>query len=304
MEENTLVLVGENGSGKSTVIGILYHFLTRQWTKLLEYQFDTITVTINNKEIKLSRAHISHIRSTDWETLQRVLSRQQYAALRRQLVRYGYSPTKPLDTSTIRRLFFELDLDESGTLDPADLFALLNRPSNATDTEKRAFEKIDSQLKDAVDQQILFLPTYRRIERDIQHIMPQARIERDISRFHAQLPEDIGYVELVEFGMKDVSHTFNNTMKRLESEFRAALSMLTTTYLKDIINGSYKGNKRNAEYFYGSARAASFEQFVNSMDDRFLSGSERHSLATLMSSIRERKQIEQDTPPPAQVDTT
>jgi ABC-type Mn2+/Zn2+ transport system ATPase subunit len=39
---NKLILVGENGIGKSTVVNLIFFFLTRQWDRILEYDFDSI----------------------------------------------------------------------------------------------------------------------------------------------------------------------------------------------------------------------------------------------------------------------
>ncbi|HBF89289.1 MAG TPA: hypothetical protein DDX39_11670 [Bacteroidales bacterium] len=43
IDDNKLILVAENGSGKTTIVNIIYYFLSRQWTKLLRYRFEKIT---------------------------------------------------------------------------------------------------------------------------------------------------------------------------------------------------------------------------------------------------------------------
>jgi hypothetical protein len=36
LSDNRLVLIGENGTGKSTVVNLFYHFLTQQWRRVSE----------------------------------------------------------------------------------------------------------------------------------------------------------------------------------------------------------------------------------------------------------------------------
>lgn len=38
-KDNRLVLVGENGSGKTSVLRIFYYFLTCNWTELVKFKF-------------------------------------------------------------------------------------------------------------------------------------------------------------------------------------------------------------------------------------------------------------------------
>ena len=47
--DNTLILVGENGTGKTTVLRMLYYLLSGQWSMLKNYKFDSITLSIDQK---------------------------------------------------------------------------------------------------------------------------------------------------------------------------------------------------------------------------------------------------------------
>ncbi len=54
IKDNTLVLVGENGSGKTTFLRILFHFLSGRWLSLVQFRFDSIVATIGGSEYKVS----------------------------------------------------------------------------------------------------------------------------------------------------------------------------------------------------------------------------------------------------------
>jgi ATPase subunit of ABC transporter with duplicated ATPase domains len=54
LEDNKLVLVGENGTGKSTFVNLIYYFLTKQWTRLHEYRFARLIAHIGGAELVLT----------------------------------------------------------------------------------------------------------------------------------------------------------------------------------------------------------------------------------------------------------
>src|SRR5216683_7487088 len=58
VKDNVVILVGVNGLGKTTIVNILYSFLTRQWARLLDYRFEAVAVDINNETVSLKREHI------------------------------------------------------------------------------------------------------------------------------------------------------------------------------------------------------------------------------------------------------
>ena len=57
--ENKVILVGPNGSGKSSIASIFYYFISRQWTRLLEYEFTSITIEIAGEVLSVLRENIS-----------------------------------------------------------------------------------------------------------------------------------------------------------------------------------------------------------------------------------------------------
>lgn len=75
------------------------------------------------------------------------------------------------------------------------------------DTRVTAFQTIASEIEQVVSDKIVFLPTYRRIERELEAIFP--RIEEEFRRFSEREGAFVSrrskhYIELVSFGMQDV----------------------------------------------------------------------------------------------------
>lgn len=108
------------------------------------------------------------------------------------------------------------------------------------DEESEVSKKL-LELESQLSLNVLYLLTYRRIERDLKTIFPD--LEDNITRFNKRdhlISKKSGHLELVEFGMADVLGMIQTTMKSLDSRFRASLNELTGGYLKVISNKEYE----------------------------------------------------------------
>src|SRR5579862_6954147 len=47
IRDNKIVMVGVNGLGKTTVVNLLYLILSRQWDRSLEYDCDSIAISVD-----------------------------------------------------------------------------------------------------------------------------------------------------------------------------------------------------------------------------------------------------------------
>jgi hypothetical protein len=101
--------------------------------------------------------------------------------------------------------------------------------------EPRSFSKSQQSHLDGfltehmAEYQVIYLPTYRRIEKDLSLIFPD--LEESIQTFQRRkglLPNQSrqGHVELVEFGMEDVESTFNRIRSEMIETARAELNNL------------------------------------------------------------------------------
>jgi recombinational DNA repair ATPase RecF len=55
LTENKVILIGENGSGKSTIVNLLYYCLTRQFHRTGAYRFDSVELDLNGETFTLQK---------------------------------------------------------------------------------------------------------------------------------------------------------------------------------------------------------------------------------------------------------
>ena len=228
--DNRLVLVGENGTGKSTLATLVYHFLARRWSRIAAYRLDAIEAVLNGEKLVVTRDQIDTNREHR-QRLQSVMLRSS-PFRRRSLEQFLLaSASVRSDTDALRRLAAQLDVPFGLALDVMSTHA---EESQVTPELQTVEEKIAAH----VTGQILLLPTYRRIEQDLQAIFPGS--ESEISSIRERLAiarEAESFVELVEFGMQDVERAISARLNQIKESIRTALSNLTGTYLRDMIRG-------------------------------------------------------------------
>jgi predicted ATPase len=235
IEDNRLVLVGENGTGKSTVANLIYYTLTQQWRRVREYKFSALQVTASAKTIRLKREDIDALHETQHLTAQ---WRRHYPPsvareLYRSLLEHELAIAEPLDEVVLERLQDEVRVPERlrGMLEEI-------RKSTVSKLPKLLLEGLKS-LATWDFGQFLYLPTYRRIEQDLESIFRGIEIEEKIREFRNRLKkrERTTFIELVEFGMEDVDKTIQARMAQIKESVRTGLGALTGTYLREVLRG-------------------------------------------------------------------
>jgi ABC-type lipoprotein export system ATPase subunit len=237
--DNRLILVSENGSGKTTIVNIIYYFLSNQWNKLVKYDFRSIEINIGHENIKLSKSELDVSSSPRFarllkrypkkiqDNLNIVLNNIDISDITNRSKLNYWSDKYDIPTSLFYEMFRNIEREQY------DIF------------ESKLAEK-QKNLNELIDFQILYLPTYRRIEQDLRTILPDLDDElskyRDkrVYRSKTRGTEDT-YIELVEFGMEDVDTKIKQKLHEIETEFNDDLKNgLIGKYLKDVLNENYK----------------------------------------------------------------
>lgn len=243
LADNKLILVGENGAGKSTFVNLIYYFLTKQWGRLQEFHFSRICAHFGDEKLELVPDDLEH-----------------HMNVRRQLHRL-FRASRDLRTDShasahVLKSLMELPFPDEADTD-SEYFERFSREFHLPpgmvrgvlqEYSKEARAKVThvSSLEQAVNAkelgQFLYLPTYRRIEQDLRSIFRGADIGAELKRFRERhgRRESAPFIELVEFGMEDVELTIANRMSQIKENVRKGLDSLTGTYLRDVIRGVHE----------------------------------------------------------------
>ena len=289
--DNKLILIGENGTGKSTVTNFIYFFLTRQWHRMRTYEFKRVVATIDandidiTKEDLLKRDKIFEIEESS--SLRRFPTRKRNRLL---AILANISPEDFLrHPDYVDRYAFELDIS------PSAFFDLLEHlPPDFLQQISDKLRHINEILEDLFPNRVLYLPTYRRIEQDLSAIFPNLASSAEF-RFPIEnlkrRAQSASYIELVQFGMQDVQQTIDSTMKNLSDRWRDDLSKLMGTYLRDVIQGIYK-TAEPAEI--GELDDTAIDAIFNRIDQTVLPQPEQSRLRDMVAKIRVEQYIPDD----------
>lgn len=235
-KDNRLILVGENGAGKTTVLRLLFLFLSGQWSGLSKYSFDSVSITIGGKSISISKSDISKKAPFADKRFLKRLPPSVRDRVRMMLSREGDVDFRELEflcenygvpfRVVMNELHSEPDLfEESGM---------------KSDLEG----KLDELKSHIANNQILYLPTYRRIEQELSYIFTDFDTDefrrnqrRRVRPFHSR--DKQVFTELVEFGMNDVKEAIDRKLEYLKEFTRNKLNSLTLAYLGDVVDKKY-----------------------------------------------------------------
>jgi len=284
--QNRVVLVGVNGLGKTTIINLLYYFLTKQWIKLLEYRFRELLIVIDDQEYRLPRAIVESQQFVNRLT-------RNYPELRPVLERHpelwSILSSAPRDSEALSQLAEVVGVP---------LYSLIQLQSLMSESSTRPQELVSGRQLKEFDKrfqsdrigQVLYLPTYRRIERDFEQLFPRLEDEAKRRYLHrANRPEQS--LEFVEFGMRDVEKRFAEVLLKLKEVARGSMNGLAASYLAEVIRGE-------ADQYDLTQIVGLSEETINATLKRVESAnligeSEQNSLLRVIDQIKSNTRIDE-----------
>lgn len=228
------IYVGENGIGKTTILNLLHAFITNDIKKMSEVKYDKVTLEFTSKQFTFTSNDISKILSS-------FVNDERYYSRRRML-----SNKKPIDnaikiienstdeelaifsSTSSQRIYREfiskkrekLFCDEELSVYDIDMVQALVL-SGAFKTVRKLIE-----LKDCLGLEVLYFPTFRRIEADL----------KNLGLFDEEYAQKLTKNTLLNFGMGDVTTLLDDKLRAIEKSIKLGFGKMTTTLLNQYVN--------------------------------------------------------------------
>ena len=242
-ENNINIFVGENGIGKTTILNCINYVLQCDSDNLYNVDFKKITITFgDDTSVEINHKDIITDKMLDLE------NRRRHWTIYEEDIEIK----SPSIVSAIRKVYKELKTDKiaKDTIDISLLIVRILRQRYNIDISRFQVEKTLNEIEEKnnfnweeliqneVNSNIIYLPTYRRIEEDFNKCMNNDyRIRNDIMK----------KISNMQFGMNDVEIQIKNTCEELKATTNEAFKEMTSNLLKNYVRIYSKNNVKSSE---------------------------------------------------------
>lgn len=233
LDEKVNIFLGENGMGKTTILNCLYYVLSGNIEKLNNIIFDAISLTfIDGEKISINHNDISSYvedyiydnspyrrRSVRFESLFSIKELENI----NKLIEEGSNEDE------LKKYYFKVS-DIFGmppTMARWELERYILQRYRKNNTTKADFNNViefKKKVEEKIDEEILYFPTYRRIEEDMSNLGIDIEKDRVKSR-------------LIQFGMTDVEKNIETLLQTIKSVAITGFAKMTGVLLKQYLNG-------------------------------------------------------------------
>ena len=233
LDEKVNIFLGENGMGKTTILNCLYYVLSGNIEKLNNIIFDAISLTfIDGEKISINHNDISSYvedyiydnspyrrRSIRFESLFSIKELENI----NKLIEEGSNEDE------LKKYYFKVSdiLGMPPTMARRELERYILQRYRKNNTTKADFNNViefKKKVEEKIDEEILYFPTYRRIEEDMSNLGIDIEKDRVKSR-------------LIQFGMTDVEKNIETLLQTIKSVAITGFAKMTGVLLKQYLNG-------------------------------------------------------------------
>ncbi len=228
INDGKLIMVGENGCGKSTVLRIMYYTLSQKWGQLAYEDFERIKIVIENETKEFTKEQ---------------LGRPEEYLIDPDAEFFSRFPT------VFRRKYLDGHRDKLMAEEVLSVLEKMGYSEGLYDEEIEKLEKMASMAPDSIKEisewlkryfkhPMLYMPTYRRIEKkpDIQ--------KRDFAerryRNYARRNYKSNAMEVSHIGMNDVNEAIHNLIDEIKSEYAKSAAQLNLDCFRGILGQNFK----------------------------------------------------------------
>ncbi|MCM3294088.1 ATP-binding protein [Paenibacillus sp. MER 180] len=225
---NVNILIGENGLGKTTILNAIYYTLTCKFYRLGSIQFERIRIEFSSgQRVEINKENLSYYMDSEIndrfhsngviDYIEQHLSEGEKEALYNH---YHYQSEDVKHRKTFQTLVYRIS--EKSPYAPSMIHRAL---LSMFESNNRQLEEIKLKIRKEIKSDVLYFPTYRRIEEEL-HNLGTGKIElnKDDKR-------------LIQFGMEDVQETFNKVILNIKNSALDGFSSITGEMLSQYVDG-------------------------------------------------------------------
>lgn len=252
------ILVGENGTGKTTILNAFYYTISTKFQKLKDIDFNKIILEfISGKSVTIYKEAIF-----DWEKqrmpiefkrMQRFLGNDSFNDLM-----YLLKKGEKIEGTKYEYLLEDIGLSPQRVQRYADMLSLSERYFELSEAEKI--------IKSEIKGKIIYLPTYRRVEEELLNL----GIDLDFKN-------KFDNSDLIRFGLEDIQHMINKITSDIKSAYKYGFSKISAEILLDMVS--------NVDFENTTLEA--FEKLriiVDRIDETILSDKEKNSIKSYINN--------------------
>ncbi|MFV0170872.1 AAA family ATPase [Empedobacter falsenii] len=260
-QNDKLILMGENGLGKTSILNSIYFTLTKKWNKLLKINFDKISLKFDdNTEFEFSKDQLSsylHYFNKKKETrfnefrieIINKFNPEDFTAFLKEKNYYDNFYTSNLDRHRVifefvRKIKFHKEFDNPIPIGLAvELIDQIYKNNNY-----QSILDLIVYIDNNYNNNILYFPTYRRVEEELHNLGKLRKVSSDELRIfwdedEKEETEELEDETLIQFGMEDVVKRIQNIISEINDSSVKGFSKVSAEILHQLQEGFPKMTK-------------------------------------------------------------
>lgn len=271
-----LIMVGENGCGKSTVLRIIYYTLAEKWGQLIKEDFERIRITIGTERKEFAKEQLGRPEKYLIDTDSEILSRLPLSFRSRYL---DGTRNKIMAADVLE--YLESERYPEGMFD-----AQIEQLEEIASRVPESIKKISEWLKRCLNQPVLYMPTYRRIEKDPE-IQERELLERRRYRRYSVRKLKNLKMEVSRIGMSDVDKAIHELISEIKSSYTRSSAQLNLDCFKGILTQDFQQVDSIPEEYM---EAESIKMIFESLNEDELLDVDKTPIKEKLMAIIEKKE--------------